>query len=653
MMRTASCMPSGFRGPVLLTKEAGPFGTAFNWLGRQARSLGGGIKGWWNKAPVAKPSLTPLPTSGMVTGQQLAQHWPTLEPAIRDEWTRKLLAKYNPVQAQRHLAALNATLPKERVPGMFERAMGWGGGLGGMAMLTGGMMAAEPVFSAMRGPDRQAQQVQAAQGMGMHLAQAASLNDENAFHRIVSSPGMHPTVSQALTSMWGDRGARTALANQDTAANTIYQMHQHLQTNPQLTGDQLASVMGHQKLGAEKRAIHPLVQYMLEAGLLTGAGAGLGGVFGDEGGAMRGAGAGLGTALGTSAGATIGGALGGLGTYGVSRLAGNRSREALYHGLTGAGAGGLIGGVGGGVYGGIKGYQRVHGIQQKKKKREHEKQALHPLEHLTNNLFTIAAPFSGASEAGPGHRMEGALRELPPGFLADQLGNRAYTHVYNYLKAKPGMSSGKLIGGSIGAGLAGSLGGYYGGKGLVRLMAGKPSWADQPKLEKTSMEGVGTTLFPLFGALEAGKGHRTEGALRGILPGLGADIGGDLAGHYARKALLREGLSNRQHAMRALGAGLLGAGGSIGTAALGHGLTNLIAGEPSWHKHHKEKKGVYDHGRSASPAPTPHPAGTPGQMIGRPLPVKPPRPIGRPMQQPQMAAPNNVPKTAALRAFLS
>jgi hypothetical protein len=281
---------------------------------------------------------------------------------------------------------------------------------------------------------------------------------------------------------------------------------------------------------------------MLEAGLLTGAGAGLGGVFGDEGGAMRGAGAGLGTALGTSAGATLGGALGGLGTYGVSRLAGNRSREALYHGLTGAGAGGLIGGIGGGVYGGIKGYQRVHNVQNKKKKGE---------------------------------------------------------------------------------------------------------------LEKKGVIGVGATLVPLVSAIEAGSGHRTEGALRGVLPGLGADIGGDIAEHYAKKALFREGLSDRQNALRALGVGLLEAGGAMGTAALGHGLTNLIAGEPSWHRHHHEKQSVYDHGQSASPAPTPHPAGTPGQMIGRPLPVKPPRPIGRPMQQPQMAAPNNVPKMAALRAFLS
>lgn len=115
----------------------------------------------------------------------------------------------------------------------------------------GVLMGAPMALEGMKGEDPQQARVRAAQGAGMHLAQAASLNDANAFQQVVGDKSMNPAVSQALTMMWQNRRTRPLLANQDAAANLVYQMHEHLRTNPQLTGQQLAQVMSNQKMASD------------------------------------------------------------------------------------------------------------------------------------------------------------------------------------------------------------------------------------------------------------------------------------------------------------------------------------------------------------------------------------------------------------------
>ena len=115
-----------------------------------------------------------------------------------------------------------------------------------MGLFMGAQPAIEGVGSLLSGPDPQQQAAKASQNVGMRLAQAASLNDPAGISSITGSQGQHPAISQALTSMWSNPQTRQMFSNQDVASNAVYQMHQHLKLNPQLTGDQLATVVGNQ-----------------------------------------------------------------------------------------------------------------------------------------------------------------------------------------------------------------------------------------------------------------------------------------------------------------------------------------------------------------------------------------------------------------------
>jgi hypothetical protein len=134
--------------------------------------------------------------------------------------------------------------------------------------MLGTMMVAPPLIEGginmLRGQDPQQQKIQAAQRMGMGLAQAASLGDEGAFGQITGTKGMNPAVSQALQHMWANPETRQHLANQESAANLVYQMHQHLGMNPHLDGAQLAQVMSNQ-MGKAGAAVGSPSPFMLQS----------------------------------------------------------------------------------------------------------------------------------------------------------------------------------------------------------------------------------------------------------------------------------------------------------------------------------------------------------------------------------------------------
>lgn len=185
--------------------------------------------------------------------QQQSQDWSRYAPEVRDAGKQQIVKDFrDPLMASRVIHHLDSLAPPP-AKGFWERPSGQ------LAMGTipiAGLMGAEPLIGALSGPDRGQQQVGAAKTIGMHLSQAAALGDRQAFQRVVSQPGMHPGVAGGLQALWADRHGRQALSNPDTAANAVYMMHQHLQTNPNLTGEQLAQVVGSgMKSAAEKRAL--------------------------------------------------------------------------------------------------------------------------------------------------------------------------------------------------------------------------------------------------------------------------------------------------------------------------------------------------------------------------------------------------------------
>jgi hypothetical protein len=119
--------------------------------------------------------------------------------------------------------------------------------VGQLGLLMGAQPAVEMAMGGHGNP--QQDRADAARHVGMSVAQAASLGDDQGFQKVLSSPGMHPAVGDAHNRMWNSR-SRPVLANQDAAANAVYQMHQHLRLNPNLTGAQLTQIMGQQKLAA-------------------------------------------------------------------------------------------------------------------------------------------------------------------------------------------------------------------------------------------------------------------------------------------------------------------------------------------------------------------------------------------------------------------
>ena len=217
------------------------FGAMGRGLGQAWKGMGSMFKG----APKATP--TPLSPKVQAAVETHAPHW--ADDSYRGAAAQKIMQEHG-ADAGPIIKELSGTLPKET----WMQATGKE--LRNQAPMIGAMTLAPPLMdagsNAIFGHSDPQAKARAAQQVGMHLAQAASLNDQEAFQQTINSKGMNPQVSQALQLMWQDENMRGSLANQDTAANTVYQLHQHLQTNPNLTGQQLAEVMRHQKAGADQ-----------------------------------------------------------------------------------------------------------------------------------------------------------------------------------------------------------------------------------------------------------------------------------------------------------------------------------------------------------------------------------------------------------------
>ena len=291
-------------GPNLLSKEA--------WWGRLAAGLGSGLR---RLGSAIRPAAAPMADVGPTVPSLFNRARTAVGEKVYGMGTDIGQAGVNKLKATRAAAppsfgdVMAGKAPVDKLnlapkrPGLLSMENPWTAQMLPLGVLMGAPMA----LDAMKGEDPQQARIRAAQGAGMHLAQAASLNDPAAFQQVVGSKGMHPAVSQALTAMWQDRRYRPMLANQDAAANLVYQMHEHLRTNPQLTGQQLAQVMSNQTMGSVKRAadIDGLEAVYAPLGAIMGA------VNAEPGHRWGGAarGFGYGTTLGT--GAILGGAAGG------------------------------------------------------------------------------------------------------------------------------------------------------------------------------------------------------------------------------------------------------------------------------------------------------------------------------------------------------
>jgi hypothetical protein len=211
------------------------------------------VPGAVNAEGVYGPTKTYRPgAKTMAMGEQYAGY----HPEARKMMNESIIKQLGPEHGSAMIKQLESSLPGEAKGNWFTRTLSHP--VGGTLLPMGLMMGIDPAMRMFSGPDEQQQRVQAAQGMGMRLGQAASLGDEAGFQRVLGSQGMHPAIGGALQRMWADPQLRQHLANPDAASNVVYQMHQHLGLNPNLTGDQLAQVVlgqiGGGKQGMVKRA---------------------------------------------------------------------------------------------------------------------------------------------------------------------------------------------------------------------------------------------------------------------------------------------------------------------------------------------------------------------------------------------------------------
>jgi hypothetical protein len=212
--------------------------------------------------PPGQPMQPPLPPPGMQRMAAYKPHEDVYITAIRKEAHPLLMGLATGARIAAPVAAAGVRSLLPRVGGWLGSAASRFGAswFGQHVMPHVAVMGAFEAIPAIRntiaGPDPKQQAISAAQGSGMQLAQAASLNNQEAFNKVVGSAGQYPAVAGALQQLWNNPATRQHLANQDTASNAVYQMHQHLKTNPNLTGEQLGQVMLNQlpKTAASKKA---------------------------------------------------------------------------------------------------------------------------------------------------------------------------------------------------------------------------------------------------------------------------------------------------------------------------------------------------------------------------------------------------------------
>jgi hypothetical protein len=142
-----------------------------------------------------------------------------------------------------------------------------------MGLLIGAGPLIEGGMALFRGEDPRQAQAHAAQQAGMQLAQASTLGDNKAVAALSQHHGLQPAVSQALQMAWGHPQLRSSFANQEQAANFVYQLGQHAQLNPKLTGQQLLQIVLNQGKTASARPWWKTVrQAAAPPGLLSFAG---------------------------------------------------------------------------------------------------------------------------------------------------------------------------------------------------------------------------------------------------------------------------------------------------------------------------------------------------------------------------------------------